>query len=67
MRNRQNLLRNKSLTFWGHLNTSSKERLVVEINLEKFIMVILSDIQQPTTPTRLLINHHGCCEVIKNP
>ena len=30
-------------------------------------MVILSDIQQPTTPTRLLINHHGCCEVIKNP
>ena len=33
----------------------------------KFIMVILSDIQQPTTPTRLLINHHGCCEVIKNP
>ena len=31
----------------------------------KFIMVILSDIQQPTTPTRLLINHHGCCEAIQ--
>ena len=30
-------------------------------------MVILSDSQQPTTPACLLINHHGCCEAIKNP
>ena len=29
-------------------------------------MVILSDAQQPTTPARLLINHHGCPEAIKN-
>ena len=28
-------------------------------------MVILSDSQQPTTPARLLINHHGCCEAIQ--
>lgn len=27
MRNRQNLLRNKSLTFWGHLKVFSDERL----------------------------------------
>ena len=30
------------------------------------IMVILSDSKQPTTPSRLLINHHGGFEVIKN-
>ena len=30
-------------------------------------MVILSDSQHPTTPACLLINHHGCCEAIKNP
>ena len=30
------------------------------------IMVILLDSQQPTTLARLLINHHGCCEAIKN-
>ena len=30
------------------------------------IMVILSDSQQPITPARLLINHHGGFEVIKN-
>ena len=28
-------------------------------------MVILSDSQQPTTPARPLINHHGCCNAIK--
>lgn len=33
----------------------------------KFIMDILSDDQQPTTPIRLLINHHGCQKAIKNP
>jgi len=30
-------------------------------------MVILSDSQQPITLARLLINHHGCPEAIKNP
>ena len=30
------------------------------------IMAILSDSKQPTTPARLLINHHGGFEVIKN-
>ena len=30
-------------------------------------MFILSDSQQPITPARLIINHHGCCEAIKNP
>ena len=29
-------------------------------------MVILSDSQQLTTPACLLVNHHGCPEVIKN-
>lgn len=30
-------------------------------------MFILSDSQQPITPARLIINHHGCPEAIKNP
>lgn len=29
------------------------------------IIVILSDSQQPITFVRLLINHHGCTEAIK--
>jgi len=34
-------------------------------NSIKYIRVILSDSQQPTTPVCLLINHHGCCERVR--
>ena len=42
------------------------ETLYGENNI-KYIRVILSDSQQPTTPACLLINHHGCCETINHP
>ena len=42
------------------------ETLYGENNI-KYIRVILSDSQQPTTPACLLINHHGCCEAINHP
>ena len=56
---------NRLILINKHMPDEFKKQL--EENNIKYIRVILSDSQQPTTPVCLLINHHGCCEAIKNP